>query len=85
MTVVQVPLVPVQEGGAAVEFWNTVRTGYAAAGVEIHRGIRADQEEEQRRWQHLVPGMEKNRSIREYWAGGENENAAVRLAGPGIR
>lgn len=79
----QVPLVPLHEEGIAVEFWNKARTRFAAAGVEVQSDIRtADQEQEQRRWHHLVPESEKDRSIREDWTGGEKENAVGRLTEP---
>lgn len=82
----QVPLVPLHEVGTAVGFWSKVRRRFAAAGVEIKRDIRTgDQEQEQQRWQHLVPESEVDRSIREYWAWVASEHAAGRPAGPGIR
>lgn len=82
----QVPLVPLHEVGTAVGFWSKARKRFAAAGVEIKRDIRtADQAAEKQRWQHLVPESDNERSIREYWAWVESENAAGRPAGPGIR
>ncbi|NWC90502.1 GNAT family N-acetyltransferase [Pseudomonas reactans] len=82
----QVPLVPLHEVGTAVGFWAKARRRFAAAGVDIRRDIRtADQEGEKRRWEHLVPESEVDRSIREYWAWVDSEIAAGRPAGPGIR
>lgn len=82
----QVPLVPLHEVGTAVGFWSKARKRFAAAGVDIKRDIRtAEQEEEQRRWQHLVPESENERSIRQYWEWVASEHAAGRPAGPGIR
>lgn len=82
----QVPLVPLHEVGTAVGFWSKARKRFAAAGVDLQRDIRtADQEAEKRRWQHLVPESENERSIRQYWEWVASEHAAGRPAGPGIR
>ncbi|MGE6473214.1 GNAT family N-acetyltransferase [Serratia proteamaculans] len=68
----QVPLVPLHEVGTAVGFWAKARKRFAAAGVEVKCDIRtADQEEEQLRWQHLVPEPDHLRQIRELKASPE--------------
>jgi predicted acetyltransferase len=82
----QVPLVPIQEFWSSKGFWSKARRRLAAAGAliepELHTG---DLEQAQQRWQHLVPELEHERSIREYWAWVETERAAGRPAGPDIR
>ncbi|KNX78051.1 hypothetical protein DA83_25205 [Pseudomonas sp. 250J] len=68
----QVPLTPLQEVGTAFGFWSTVRQRFAAAGVEVTPDIRtAEQDTEQRRWQHLVPEPEHKRQIRALMASPE--------------
>ena len=67
-----VPLVPLHEVGTAVGFWSKARKRFAVAGVEVKRDIRtADQDDEQQRWQHLVPEPDHLRKIRELKASPE--------------
>lgn len=83
----QVPIVPLHQYTSSDVFWYRARRRFAAAGAVLEVELRGGQdlEQEQQRWQHLVPEAEDKRVIREYWEWGAAEHAAGQPAGPGIQ
>jgi hypothetical protein len=82
----QLPIVPLDQCTSSDGFWYRARLRLATAGAVLAAELRGDvqREEEQQRWQHLVPESENDRSQRKYWAWVAAEHAAGRPAGPGI-
>lgn len=83
----QMPMVPLHQYASSDGFWYRARRRLAAAGAVLEDQLRGieQMEQEQQRWQHLVPEPEHERLIREYWEWVAAEHAAGRPAGPGIR
>lgn len=83
----QVPIVPLHQYGTSIGFWSLARSRFSAVGALIEDELRSDEDLQlaKKRWQHLVPESEHERTMRQYWEWVESENAAGRPAGPSIQ